>query len=119
MAIAFEMTAIYISVIPAEAGIQNMDNQDTLDSKSKWLLLLVNDTPKFSRAKLALRPIIEAGVAKLESKEKQRITRKGLLEMIPKVAELYLKNIRKNCNSQFDLYFTWYIGQVVNRLDRK
>lgn len=48
------------------------------------------------------------------SKREERILLQKLKNAVPEAANLYLRNVQKNKNTRFDVYFTWYISRIIN-----
>ena len=84
--------------------------------KQEWLLRLLSDNERYTKTAKALRPLIKRVGLHLEDKNDQQKFQKVMEAGIPDVANIYLSHILKNKKFRFDVYFTWYLAQTVNKM---
>lgn len=82
----------------------------------EWIIFILRDTKTFAKTKVKLLPLFKKSLKHINdlSRQEERILLRKLAEAVPEAANRYLMNIQKNKNTRFDVYFTWYISEVIN-----
>lgn len=82
----------------------------------KWIIFILRDTKTFAKTKVKLLSLFKKSLKHINdlSKQEEHILLQKLTDAVPEAANLYLRNIQKNKNTRFDVYFTWYISEIIN-----
>ncbi|MDD5251072.1 MAG: hypothetical protein PHT12_00385 [Patescibacteria group bacterium] len=90
-------------------------------TKDQWLLLLLNDSDSFVKTKAAMKPAVEAALAKrrgLKPADAARLSK--ILDMLVGfAARLYVEDIWANRRETFAAYADWFLKEAVKGYDTK